>query len=640
MNISDVIIHLGARPESGQTVSEELKDQGINLLRLQPSQVNWHGTPVVHQPNFTLYRGSLPLFIESAICGKPILPSWDPYQELAYTGDVLPIPTPSLTVSWPFPIADEVRAGLRQVGFKDTVLRGKPGMIHNNPSKSVVIAAKDTKASEVSPAPENCMNIKSFRFLVVITRILAAFLHLHQYPAFIDEDHVEEFTKHTEFDLVGISFLFPYDCSRTYQNAPKKKGKGKATGTEDVEMDEGDTEDKGRNFKLHVNLQTDFEDFNIVYSDTAYPSGCGLFIAYNALLAKFDNKTVPSVIRQFFYGCLGSSEQEAHELFAEIQEAWGVLYKSDWGNIYSHLFFCVRLALTLQTRLCPFIVNGNYCGVFLMGAGFSLMINGITYTPASKEAVDNALKQAAPHSNALWRIFRRLGFPDDTSREDAFKACDRMFKLKSYVEVLNSGGTMAQEAILKDAAFLNFDKDRSLDINAASIALVLDFITDANKDLHLLPYMHHSMLLTQDRMEIAWSAFGNMAPSFRVPGGKQMMLNQAFRVTSTAMKKKEGTQAHRDVTKIAAAVVPLPLAIKHLKEVIQFKQVLNPFGNAIVNISNANVNKTFDGESCSKILDGLRKMCNVTVSSGSGGTKRRQDGEEGPKKKSKVSDVF
>jgi hypothetical protein len=198
---------------------------------------------------------------------------------------------------------------------------------------------------------------------------------------------------------------------------------------------------------------------------------------------------------------------------------------------------------------------------------------------------------------------------------------------------------MLQQAVKEDAKSLCFQADRELTATAANIALVLSYITDSTKDLAELPFLHHSYLFSSNRRELAWSAFGSLAPSFRVPSGKAMRLDQPFNVSIRTGVGKAPGPATREVKSIAAHIVPLDLAVRHLDEVIRKKEVLNPFGNASVRVSESNLNKVFNGESCALIVAGLRKLSGSVIAV-SGGSKRRDIADEDESRKKKARYAF
>jgi hypothetical protein len=194
--MSNVVIYFGTQPSSGQIVADQLKSKGINLLKVSPDQVHFHGGPTTVQPGFALYKAYLPLFIAQAICDNGRTDFTDPYGLVPWNKypTKLPIRMPALVGTWATPIGEEVRAELRDKhGFKDTIVKGKAAMIKENPLGGDIAALRSKGALENSPCNENSVNIFALRRCNLVLSIASVFLRVHQYPAFIDDDHESEF---------------------------------------------------------------------------------------------------------------------------------------------------------------------------------------------------------------------------------------------------------------------------------------------------------------------------------------------------------------------------------------------------------------------------------------------------------------
>jgi len=166
---------------------------------MAPSQMNLAAYPTRIQPNYATYKAHLPLFMASARTDSPI-----PARSSKFFGfsqlppeQHIPFPYPSLVCSWGFAVADEVLDQLRTQGFKDTQINGKPGMVHDAPNLQIVVGLKERNCIQTTYCNNNQMNIAGFRQAMVIQNIASGFLKMHQYPAFQDTAHIEEFDKFT-----------------------------------------------------------------------------------------------------------------------------------------------------------------------------------------------------------------------------------------------------------------------------------------------------------------------------------------------------------------------------------------------------------------------------------------------------------
>lgn len=193
--MSSSIVYFGAQPEPSQSISPELLDQGINYIRLRPDQVRWHGAPEIVQPNFSIYKCNLAAFCYAAIEKKPVPAFASKFWSISYQGRILPLPMPELVFSFAFALPFEVADELEKNGARHTMIRGKPAMTIPIKDIETVRLIRSKKPIEVTPCIEETTNIRSFIHLTAINRILTVFLKVHQYPAFKDKDHLDEFTK-------------------------------------------------------------------------------------------------------------------------------------------------------------------------------------------------------------------------------------------------------------------------------------------------------------------------------------------------------------------------------------------------------------------------------------------------------------
>jgi hypothetical protein len=195
--MSNIIIHFGAPSRPGQDVAPEVKEIGLMLLRCAPNAVTWSAAPTTIQPNYSIYKDSLAAFMSCAAGElKFITNKTDPFQVCPKVEDKFPLPEPTICFSFSYALPDEVAQELRQgYGIQDTVIRGKPAMLYKGTaSPDLILRLKELKVLMTTPAIDGVINLSSLRMLRYIVNLLSAFLKTHQYPAFLDESHEEEFT--------------------------------------------------------------------------------------------------------------------------------------------------------------------------------------------------------------------------------------------------------------------------------------------------------------------------------------------------------------------------------------------------------------------------------------------------------------
>lgn len=398
------------------------------------------------------------------------------------------------------------------------------------------------------------------------------------------------------------------------------------------------TKPKNKDSKFPVNLPIPFDDAPVQVTDAYKPTTSGVFFDYVNELAEFDAKTIPEVINRHFLPLLGDDAEDAQEAFESVKIGVGILYKTTAGKILSHMFRVIDISLKLQTAVLPVIVKGSYTGCLMLGAGYMLEVNKRAVVIATRPQLDALLRKVDPHGNTLHKIMSRLNFRNDEERSAGYQGCDRMYKLKALFDSLGlKGGNETRTEIEAMLPHIDFQETPHA-ITPENLALVFQTMSDTSISLSTLPYIHYSQLFSMNRRHIVWSSFGETAPSFRVATGKTMNISGKMAVT---YRTKGGEQKTRDVTKLGLQVVDLAQALIHLDQVFETKEIMNPFGNAQVRVSDSSLYKTFEKESATKIITALRGALGVkTVTDPGVGKKRRNDDEEGSStgKKRKIMD--
>jgi len=187
------IVLLGAPNHSNRNVSPELKELGIDRLRLSPSSVRYEVIPDAEQPHFAMYRSLLPAFMLSNDSSKRVDLNSQGFP-LEYSGTLLPFPYPNLIVNWDLAPPEEVIADLKRKFMAVPVeVRGKMCLSIPNITLAILPSIAQYKVATITPTVDDHMNLSSARSLVVILKILSSFLTTHTYPAFEDDKHVISF---------------------------------------------------------------------------------------------------------------------------------------------------------------------------------------------------------------------------------------------------------------------------------------------------------------------------------------------------------------------------------------------------------------------------------------------------------------
>lgn len=411
------------------------------------------------------------------------------------------------------------------------------------------------------------------------------------------------------------------------------------------EEDDDDEEEDSTNHTIKgsftVNLPESPEKRPLFYDEHLIREriSSGLLFQYEPLLAKFDRSTILTTLRNYFYGCFGDTRGEAAQVWQDVVSGVNILHNTEWGHQMAHICKIIDISLRMQTVPYIMMTASHYDGIYMCGAGYHLGLGENYFSPLPKDIIAERIKTFDSHAEAFWKILGCLDILEDT-KLNAFKTNTSIKQLKQLCDS-HSIKPNGMATIKATSHLLSFRDDKTLESTGSNIAMALEMLSDPSKDIYTLPSFHHTALLSQERDYIIWSAFGETAPSFIVPGGRRMALSGNFAVSHTSAPAKGGGVVNtRQVTKIGAIIKPLAAAVADLREVKSGKSVANPFGNAVVNAAQSHMNKVYEKESCQLILSGLRKYVDVRVEDVGRGKKRRNEGDESSRpKRSRLDDL-
>jgi len=209
--------------------------------------------------------------------------------------------------------------------------------------------------------------------------------------------------------------------------------------------------------------------------------------------------------------------------------------------------------------------------------------------------------------------------------------------------ILGSKGTAegGREEIKRLVPLLSFKGQQApLPATGFNISQILDAIANESIEEQQFP-IHPTMVLERERKHRLWSAFGAIAPSFIVAGGKKMDLGKPFDVSE---RDRKGERSTKTVRKVGFVLKPLGEAIKDLNTVLNEHTIHNPHGSSLMQRSSSqSLIRTLENDQCDLVIASLRRAAKVTVSdeSGAGKGKRKEDHfeEERGAKRRRADDI-
>jgi hypothetical protein len=617
------IVLFGAQNDKNQSVSKELSDMGLMMLRIAPSALQFTVVKDQNQPHYAFYLGNLSAYLKSWIENSKVKANATGFPCLIPLSISIPLTPPAMALGWRIPIAEEVKDSIIKDHGATPILvtGGKAGLSVQKDTFAGYSNLRSFKPDPTFPAPDGHMNLSCLVPAATSLRLLSAVALLQHYPAFCDSDHTFNFNKecYDEKDT-GESRLSMGEISLLIEQL-----------IEDVNMageEEGEVilaPRKTRGYIRAKGVKMPFsENLAVGLPIDEIPNASGLFFPFFSPLALWDEKAVPKFINRYLLLSLGDQSIEINEFMESIRSCWGVLCKSEWGKEMAHFATVMDMALLAQAQCIPIIQESRYIGCVLSGEGFSIHLRDRCWRPVSYADLSSAVKLADTHARALGVIANKI-HRSQTEANSFINRVKTMARLRE--ELLNTPIRETDTAeIVKLAHQLSFPGHKSWSINVNTLTKAFDTIINTSISLDGYP-IHASQIFEQNRSHVVWSCFGGMAPTFLIPGGRILDLTAQLKTVVKQPTRGGGT---RDVetawSKVAVRNIILERALADLDKVLEDKKIQSPFAQASIRKSSANQDRFFSGDQAIEIIGGLRKVCRISeVSSGSG--KRKAEGQ-------------
>lgn len=608
------IILFGAENVDNRTVSSNLSDLGITLLRLSTYDCSAVAIPEANQFRYGLYKSNLPAFMEALKGESRFLTQ--PFYPVTKDDQVLDgFPLPAIIFGFEARMSDEVRQDiLTQTGCHSIreIVRGGGKVsyiIDSVPLQNLNYIANLPGVNHITPAYDNSSNISALPDYTRSLRIAKKFITLHQYPAFMDKDHMDSLVD-------GLHDSDDFDIS----DAALNDSADRPLGGHLLESEAGEAIGRWMNRTARGGAvappqtggDTLFREVNEI--DLG-----GYFAPFILDLAQYDTQTVPEVIQRHFAGCLGDDSIEAAEGLRWLKSSFGILGKTDQGKALAHLFKCINIAIEGQLSIKVFYDETiGYKGCALLGYGTRLEVERRLVSWAPRDTLRVSIARADYHTRAIATISGCLGLnANDTV---ALASCKTFSQMK---ELLGSAQTTSaqRQTIIQAASQLRLPQQHWR-VNVESFQRLFHLLLVSEPLPDDLP-IHPRKLFEEERLDLLLSCFGDFAPTFKVPGGREMSLETA-QSRLTAMKEGQKVVEMKNVTRIGCRSVPLDTAISDWMWVRENKKIYNPFAQPKVKSSAEYFTRFFDGQNMQVILEGLRRYSSVLVATGAGPSGKRK----------------
>lgn len=511
------------------------------MLRAAPHQVGAIARPLVTQHGYASYISHLPAFLK-AYNDKRVTPiDKQGYPAALSLNDCISIGNPPLVIDFNGPVPSKHVDDLNKIGFERIKVHRVDNIIQF-PSVTFEQAriVRNMNPNLTTPAPVNTVNLQSFESWILVLRVVSNLLRAHTYPAFADDDHqVDDLDDLTE-DLLKRK------AEVTLQNAPKRV---RMEAGVTVNPDEIDMEDVADVIGESAPVPAEIElrrakppsDTRIPWgTQDEIPNTSGYFFPYVPELCSYDTLTVPALIDEYLIQSLGDKPERQIERMDRIRSAWGLIGKTDAGNVMAHMCKVIQLALRAQGRAFPIVNEGIYQGCILSGARMFIGMNGVIYRPLPFGKLQEEAGSYHMHSIVLDKIIEVCD--DDDMRESRPETMRELRKLLLECNLTEE----ERDEVRRLAVHLHFKRDKYLSMNPQTLMAVMRDISslDDTEDLQLP--LHHSALFSRDKIFVSLSAFGYQAPSFMIDNCPKVSMKQAKAPQTLVIRQKPLQAASTD----------------------------------------------------------------------------------------------
>lgn len=470
-------------------------------------------------------------------------------------------------------------------------IKGTKIFLIPDPSSELLKSAALAGAIKTTPAAANSVNLEALSSLQLIRRIFSNFLKVHQYPAFIDVDHLE----YTEAHWLQQGELKRKRGNTSHDAAgPSKRvntGGIEVRAEQDVSM-----EDTSESIPPGDKIIWAIPPSQNVVSwgeEGHLPDGDGLFIRFiDEVQNGNGEKIIVEVLVRYFLGCLGNNADAVHKSINKIRSDNTIIMQSRVGRELAHLAKCVDIGIQCQARIFPIISGEQYVGCTILGAGFQIRNYDSVWCPVSMISLRDKVANAGSHRSSLTAIADIV----DPNRDNSLGArVESALDMTTLRRALLESETSAEERnrIVTQARNLRF-RSKSLNVSADNISRILHHIAHPELEIDTTIPLHYSKLFEQNRTHVLWSSFGELAPVLNFPGGPQVNL-----------------ESSKDLPKhVGVRMLPLKDSLVDLEMILSTKK----FSNCTLNRrSGVFKDRIYTGLDANKIMSELSSAAGVAL---------------------------
>jgi len=412
-------IYLAALSSNPAATHPLFKQRGIEgLTHASINQLGIHGRPFLREAAYDGYIRNIDVFL-AATNSDQRKPTYTEDAELKMDriNTLIPIELPRL-----FLLPARELTPDQQDTFMHRVRESEPIKQIQGKTTTFILAKPDIRkamtylnaSKEGAIASEGTWTPGMFASMAFLVTVITEFLKTNTYPAFLNENNRGEFD--------GGEFMLSSEDLATARKSMCEEVRCMRGGV-DVYMGE-DYDDEDEDAIMEDNaVEIGFStmrkavlvakpsplplSYNIG-SPAEVPKLPGRVFPYFDKMNIPDNYTIRSVVSSFFLRNLGETREAQIGQFKAFKNSWERLSKTKQGGELVHMLVGIRLALETQTRLFLVYRDDCYAGFVLLGALWSVSVDGRMYEWESAEKVQEQVSLMSSHEYAVRIICEEL----------------------------------------------------------------------------------------------------------------------------------------------------------------------------------------------------------------------------------------
>jgi len=541
-------ILFGYIPSRNQKPPKVLADKGIHLIRSDASSYKIQGFPGVFHQFFTVLTNFVFLIFYAIFTNRRISSG----EESFYIGKnpshvkLLPFSLPPLAVSFTGltpSIDDFLRSrDFHQVSINDVNFWVKDYNVSVEDIRTLLEFSQTQRRTRV---PWSYCNLDAILGYLQLIKYATYYSIVFERPAFANPSDLEVFKKKKR-----MATEEPDTTSAKSTRAATKAASDVGYVSTAVKWLMGNQEFTPNEIFGYIGGMVGIPHStttHIYQTSTVVDDGMdGFWFPFVEELSRLDDDGPIPFLSRHNMRNFGHSPAEQVNFLNDLKSAWGVLKRTSVSSQICHLFKCISIAMDCQAGVRVCFSGEFYEGcVIVSRVPLTLYYNNALTPEVKNRQLKDELKDYRPHSDALQEIVSILNSvsPDISDQIDP----DNIVSMANIRTLLLARTSLPSEQVKKIKKLserLRFPV-KTWPSNPSFICQFLEILSGDKPIDSTVPFAPEH-LDNPDTLETALSAFGRASPSFRIPAGRALKIEDGLKLPQERTIPARGRQPARN----------------------------------------------------------------------------------------------